>query len=96
MDMTPVGSTKTVDLVVDNLTDGGSETILSNQAYDLGTFADPALWNGIYLRVSNNTLTGTSTDDPRISFVPEPSTFILNLLGLLALAARSRARPARQ
>lgn len=95
LDLTPVGSTKLVDMVVENLTDGGSETIFSGLSFDLGTLTDPSQWDGLYLRISNNDYAGTSTDDIRISYsaVPEPSGLVLlSGLGAVGLAAYGRRR----
>ncbi len=94
IDLTPVGPDKLLDMVVENLSDGGSETIFSGLSYDLGPVTDPSQWDGLYLRISNNTQTGTSADTLTISYIPipEPATLSLVGLGALGLIVRRKRR----
>ncbi len=87
LDLTAPGPLKTVDLVVDNLTDGGSEVIFTDLPFNLGANADPSLWDELSLRAG-----ATSIDNLTVAFsVPEPSAGLLMMLcGVLSLTRRSR------
>lgn len=87
IDLTVDGPVKTVDLVVENLTDGGSEVIFDDLPYNLGANADPTLWDELSLRAGS-----TSIDDLRVAYtIPEPSAGMLLLCGATGVCLRRRA-----
>ncbi|NNL64746.1 MAG: hypothetical protein HKP30_00755 [Myxococcales bacterium] len=89
LDMTPIGTTKLAALVVENLSDGGAEQILSNQPVELG-LTDPALWDQLFLRVNDQAM-----DDFTIA-VPEPgASALIAFVCLTGAAAGRRVRRAR-
>lgn len=91
VDMTPVGTTKLVDLLVENLTDGGSELIFDDVALDLGVMADPSVWDGLQIRFNGTSTHGAYLDDLQISWVPEPASSTLVLFSFCwFLRRRSR------
>ena len=87
VDMTPVGSNKLVDLVIENLSASGSETIFDDVVYDIGPVTNPANWNGLYIRIAD-----AKADDITISYVPEPASMALLGIGGLAMIRRRRSR----
>lgn len=86
VDMTAVGAVKPIDLLIENLTGGGSELILDDVLYDLGPTADPTTWDALYLRIAR-----AEADDITVSYVvPEPGTGPLVLLAACVVLMRRR------
>ena len=63
VDMTAAGTTKPVDLLVENLTDGGSELVYDDFLVNLNPMPDPATWDGLFLRVGGSASTASAVDD---------------------------------
>ncbi len=92
LDMTPAGTEKTLDLRVENLSEGGSQLIFDDAPFELGAFADPSTWDGLRIRV-NGIDNPANLDSIQVSFVPEPTTALLLAAALATLAIRRRRLP---